>query len=115
MTDVAPRYARRVCIADLFLRLIVQRSMGSYVRAVVFSGRGETRMMPNLSNPQKRPATREWLRRLDRIAGDLNVLLVVIAIGLATLDFTFLVTKKVVDSLPAATRITYDSPQPSDK
>ncbi len=59
-------------------------------------------------SPQKRLSMRELLRRVDRIAGDLNVLLVVIAIGLATLDFTFLVTMKVVDSLPPATHVSYD-------
>jgi hypothetical protein len=56
---------------------------------------------------------REFVRRLDRVAADLNVLLVVIALGLATLDFTFLVTQKVVDSLPPVSRVTYDAPTPS--
>jgi hypothetical protein len=64
----------------------------------------------SLSN---RPRVRELVRRLDRIVGDLNVLLVVIALGLATLDFTFLVTQKVVDSLPQVTRVNYDTPAPS--
>ena len=53
------------------------------------------------------PAAREWLRRLDRIAADLNVLLVMFAIGLATLDLTFLVTQRVIDRLPELTRVTY--------
>ena len=51
-------------------------------------------MLPNRSR------RREWLRRLDRIAADLNVLLVMFAIGLATLDLTFLVTQRVIDRLP---------------
>jgi hypothetical protein len=59
------------------------------------------------------PRVREFVRRLDRVAADLNVLLVVIALGLATLDFTFLVTQKVVDSLPPVSRVTYDAPTPS--
>ena len=46
---------------------------------------------------------------MDRIAADLNLLLVVIAIGLATLDVTFLITQKVVDHLPPVTRMTYDA------
>ncbi len=50
------------------------------------------------------------LRRLDRVAGDLNVFLLVIALGLATLDFTFFVTEKVVDNLPPVTRVSYDAP-----
>jgi hypothetical protein len=53
---------------------------------------------------------REFLRRIDKVAGDLNVVLFIFAIGLATLDFTFLVTQKVVESLPPATRIVQDEP-----
>jgi hypothetical protein len=52
---------------------------------------------------------KEWLQRIDRIAGDMNVLLVVIAIGLATLDLTFLVTQNVVNHLPPVTRAVYDA------
>jgi hypothetical protein len=51
---------------------------------------------------------REFLRRVDKIAGDLNVVLFIFMVGLATLDFTFLVTQKVVESLPPATRIVHD-------
>lgn len=51
---------------------------------------------------------REFLRRADKIAGDLNVVLFIFAVGLATLDFTFLVTQKVVENLPPATRIVHD-------
>lgn len=53
---------------------------------------------------------KQLLQRVDRVAGDLNVLLVVIAIGLATLDLTFLVTQNVVNHLPPVTRVVYDSP-----
>ena len=65
--------------------------------------------MANPLSPQKRLSLREGMRRLDRIAGDLNVLLVVIAIGLATLDVTFLLTQKVVDALPPVTHIDYST------
>ena len=51
-------------------------------------------------------AVKEWLRRLDRIAVDLNVLLVMFAIGLAVLDLTFLVTQRLIDRLPEVTRVT---------
>jgi len=51
---------------------------------------------------------REFLRRVDKIAGDLNVVLFIFMVGLATLDFTFLVTQKVVESLPPASRIVHD-------
>jgi hypothetical protein len=52
-------------------------------------------------------ARKEWLRRLDRIAADLNVLLVMFAIGIATLDLTLIVTQRLVDRLPEVTRVTY--------
>jgi hypothetical protein len=62
-----------------------------------------------------RLSLKDTLRRADRVAGDLNVLLVVIAIGLATLDVTFLITQKVVDNLPPVTRVTYEAAPPSSK
>jgi hypothetical protein len=65
--------------------------------------------------PHVRLSIREVLRRLDRVAADLNVLLVVIAIGLAALDMTFLLTQKVVDNLPPITRISYDQLPPAAK
>ena len=61
---------------------------------------------PSLPN---RMPIRQFLRRADHIAADLNVFLVVIAIGLATLDFTFLLTQKIVDHLPPVTRISDDA------
>ena len=61
-------------------------------------------------SPSTRVLFKEIVGRVDRVAADLNLLLVVISIGLATLDFTFLVTQKVVESLPPVTRITQDAP-----
>jgi len=52
---------------------------------------------------------KEMLQRIDRVAGDLNVLLVVIAIGLATLDLTCLWAFKMRDLLPAMARSTATS------
>jgi hypothetical protein len=49
------------------------------------------------------------MERIDRIAGDLNVILLVFAVGLATLDLTFMVTQKVVDRLPQVTRLADDA------
>jgi hypothetical protein len=46
---------------------------------------------------------REWLRRLDRVAADLNVLLIMFAIGLASLNVTFLITRHVINRLPQTT------------
>jgi hypothetical protein len=65
--------------------------------------------MINRLSPRTRIGLKETFRRLDRIAGDLNVLLVVIAVGLATLDLTFLVTQKVVAHLPPVTRVAHDA------
>ena len=64
-------------------------------------------------SPSKGFSIKEALRRADRIAGDLNILLMVIAIGLATLDLTFLVTQKVVEQLPPITRLAHDAAPPS--
>src|SRR5438105_12589037 len=65
------------------------------------------RTMKRLSS-RKSFSMKEMLQRIDRAAGDLNVLLVVIAIGLATLDLMFLVTQNVVNHLPPITRIAPD-------
>ena len=65
--------------------------------------------MRGLSKKIRRPG--ELMQRVDKIAGDLNVVLIVLAVGLATLDFTFLVTQKVVDRLPQVTRVV-DAPAP---
>ncbi len=71
--------------------------------------------MMNRLSPHNRLLIKEVLRRIDRVAADLNVLLVVIAIGLAALDMIFLVTQKVVDNLPPVTRVSYDQPPPAAK
>lgn len=64
-------------------------------------------MMLPLS-PQTRLSLREKFKRIDRVAADLNVLLVVVAIGLAVLDMTFVVTLSVVNHLPPITHVSYD-------
>jgi hypothetical protein len=46
-----------------------------------------------------------WLHRIDCIAGDLNMVLVVFAIGLAVVDLTFLATERMIDRLPEMTRV----------
>ncbi|MBV9554010.1 MAG: hypothetical protein JO032_14610 [Alphaproteobacteria bacterium] len=52
------------------------------------------------------------MQRVDKVAGDLNVVLIVFAVGLATLDLTFLVTQRVVDRLPQVTRLATDADTP---
>ena len=54
----------------------------------------------------------QFMQRIDKIAADLNVVLLVFAVGLATLDLTFLVTQKVVDRLPQVTRLAPDQDTP---
>lgn len=46
------------------------------------------------------PFRKDGLKRLDRLAADLNVVLLLFAFGLATLDATLFVTQRVVDQLP---------------
>ena len=79
----------------------------------VFLTKGPVKPMMKRSEPQKGFSVKQFLQRVDRVAGDLNVLLVVVAIGLATLDFTFLVTQKVIDHLPPATRMVHDAEPPA--
>jgi hypothetical protein len=55
-----------------------------------------------------------FFQRIDRVAADLNVVLVVFAVGLATLDLTFMVTQKVVDRLPQVTRLADDASPVAD-
>ena len=66
-------------------------------------------MIRSMLSRRNRPARKEWLNRLDRIAGNLNVLLVCIALGLAALDATMLFSQKLIDSLPQVTRVV-DAP-----
>jgi hypothetical protein len=58
--------------------------------------------------PKNLRVPRQFLQRADRVAADLNVILLVFAVGLATLYFTFLVTQKVIDRLPPMTRMVQD-------
>ena len=69
--------------------------------------------MMNRLAPQSRPALREFFRRVDRVAGDLNVLLVVLAMGLAMLDFTMFVTQRMIDNLPPITQVSDSQTPPS--
>ena len=60
---------------------------------------------PPRNRPEPHIAWPEWLRRLDGAAGDLNVLLVVFAIGLAALNLTFLLSQIMIGQLPTAGRV----------
>ena len=53
--------------------------------------------MPSKPTLRNRSRRMDWWRRLDHIAADLNILLLMFAIGLATLDLTFIVTQQVID------------------
>jgi hypothetical protein len=54
--------------------------------------------------PDKNPRPRTLTARLDRAARDMNAFLLVLAIGLATLDLTCLWAFKMRDALPGMTR-----------
>lgn len=64
-------------------------------------------------SPQTRPPFKEFVRRADRVAADLNVLLVVVAMGLAMLDFTFFVTERMIDNLPPITVVSDNQQAPA--
>lgn len=69
--------------------------------------------MPRERSQPHASGRKEWVHRLDRLAGDLNVLLVMFAIGLATLDLTFLVTERVLNRLPQVTHVVYADAPPA--
>jgi hypothetical protein len=60
-------------------------------------------------SPKKNPPPRSLTARLDRAAGDMNAFLLVLAIGLATLDLTCLWAFKMRDALPAMAQATATS------
>jgi len=64
--------------------------------------------MPDQS-PKKDPSRRNLAARLDRAAGDMNAFLLVLAIGLETLDLTCLWAFRMRDLLPAMARATATS------
>src|SRR4029453_11869081 len=66
------------------------------------------RPMPDQS-PKKQPSRTNLTARLDRAAGAMNAFLLVLAIGLATLDLTCLWALKMRDLLPAMARATATS------
>ena len=59
--------------------------------------------------PGKDPRPRSLAARLDHAARDMNAFLLVLAIGLATLDLTCLWAFKLQDALPAMTRSSASS------
>jgi hypothetical protein len=61
--------------------------------------------MSNPTSPRSSRFSKEWLRRLDHAAAELNVLLVVVAIGLAALDVTFAFSERIIDRLPQVVRV----------
>ena len=63
-------------------------------------------MLHRLS-PHKRVRAKELIRQLDRIAADLNIVLILFALGLAVLDATFLVTYAVNNPPPGATESAF--------
>ena len=56
-------------------------------------------------SPEKQKSKKGWFNRLDSAAAQVNPVLLVLAIGLAVLDFTCLFAIELRDALPAARRI----------
>jgi len=55
--------------------------------------------------PEKQKSKKGWFNRLDSAAAQVNPVLLVLAIGLAVLDFTCLFAIELRDALPTARRI----------
>ena len=62
-------------------------------------------------SPRHDAGARRWADRLDRAAREMNAFLLVLAIGLATLDLTGFVAFTIRDAAPAVARGSVD---PSD-
>jgi hypothetical protein len=82
---------------------LIQKPRPPHEGAPPRTGLHEEITMPR--KPRARVYT-EQLKQLDRVAGDLNVVLVMFAIGLATLDLTFVASQRVLDHLPELTGAT---------
>ena len=67
--------------------------------------------MENQSPRHDAAGARRWVDRLDRAAREMNAFLLVLAIGLATLDLTGFVAFTIRDAAPAVARGSVD---PSD-
>jgi hypothetical protein len=68
-----------------------------------------------MASPRRRRLTRwDLLRRIDAAARDLNIVLLVMAIGLAVLDGTFAVSQRVLGRLPIPRVICDVRPLPTD-
>lgn len=61
-------------------------------------------------SPHRSGRTRGFVDRLDDAAHGVNAFLLVLAIGLATLDFTCFFAFQVRDALPSAARLASDPP-----
>jgi len=50
---------------------------------------------------------KKFMKKLDDACAVVNVFLVVIAIGIGTLDLTFLVTNNIMKNMPQITRVVF--------
>ena len=62
-------------------------------------------------SPQDNASAKQLINRLDRLAREMNAMLLVLAIGLAALDITGFVAAAVRDAAPSVARFSVD---PSD-
>ena len=56
--------------------------------------------------PEKERTKKRWFNRLDSAAAEVNPILVVLAIGLAVLDFTCLFAIELRDALPVTRHVS---------
>ena len=55
---------------------------------------------------ERKQIRKRWFDRLERAAGEINTVLLVLAIGLAVLDFTCLFAIELRDALPVARHVS---------
>ena len=62
--------------------------------------------------PEKQKIKKRWFNRIDSAAAEVNPVLLVLAIGLAVLDFTCLFAIELRDALPVARHVSAE-PSPA--
>jgi hypothetical protein len=70
----------------------------------------ENRPHPKNGGTNQNRGTNPWVARLDRTAADLNIVLLVVAIGLAMLDLTCFLAFRMREALPSPARVESIAP-----
>jgi hypothetical protein len=65
--------------------------------------------MINRLLPHNRPSVKELIHRLDKVVGGLNVMLLVVAIGLAMVDVSLVIGQQLAAHMPSFNACVIDN------